>query len=328
MQIHRIRGRTLRDALVRASDLVGANALVLGHEPAPGGGVTVAVSKPTASSAQRFGVQPRPDPGPEDLQRVLTRSGVSPRLCAEVVAESTRRGARGTYALDAAAEVAQERIRIAPSPRLPHAGASGEGPRQVLLALTGPPGSGKTTTLLKLARHFTKSSRRVGIATLDVRRPGAVEHLVGHARVMQVPVEPSPNGESLVRALGSLLRPEIVLIDTTGQPNVDALALSQAANWAATTRGARDWRCYLTLAAVAPRARLSRAAGDFAACQPSAWVWTKLDECVFGGAVAELAWGEHAMPVALLCDSREIERGLRRATKELVADLLLRSKLP
>src|SRR5215510_7884337 len=43
LQIHRVRGRDLVDALERAARSYGEHALVLSREPAPGGGITVAV---------------------------------------------------------------------------------------------------------------------------------------------------------------------------------------------------------------------------------------------------------------------------------------------
>ncbi|NIQ01780.1 MAG: DEAD/DEAH box helicase family protein, partial [Nitrospinaceae bacterium] len=61
-------------------------------------------------------------------------------------------------------------------------------PKKVVLV--GPTGSGKTTTLAKLAAEFAlHRGKRVALVSLDTYRLGAVDQLRIYGDIMQVPVE-------------------------------------------------------------------------------------------------------------------------------------------
>ena len=51
----------------------------------------------------------------------------------------------------------------------------------------GSPGSGKTTTAVKLALRAKLAKKKVGILTLDTKKAGAWEHLNAYTHLMQVP---------------------------------------------------------------------------------------------------------------------------------------------
>ena len=161
MQIHRIRGRDLREALERAGRTHGPQAVVLGHESLPGGGVTVAVTDARRSQivaraphAAR-GASDRP-PGFDDVERVLLRTGTSRALIDEVLEELAKTGVRGAYAIDQAALILGGRAAIAPSPKLNKVTAQGAR-RPCVLAFCGPRASGKTTCVAKLAALQNKA---------------------------------------------------------------------------------------------------------------------------------------------------------------------------
>ncbi len=340
MQIHRIRGRDLRDALERAGELHGSDSVVLGHEPAPGGGVTVAVGRQDVSLfAEKPAALPPPSMmstarlGLDDVERVLRRSGATHGFCQEIVRRVASSGASGAFALDAAAAAIGEVIPIAASPRLARTsypageGATGRAARQWIIAFAGARHAGKTTSLLKLALRLVQARRRVGIATLDVRRPGAVEHLVGLAQPMQVPVETAANGELLVRALGRLGSADVILIDTSGELAWDAGQLQRVQQWVERSDGARGLESYWVHSASSKPASTAPWRGNFEPRGPSAIVLTKLDETNQPGPGLELAWPAGAPGLVFLCDGPEFSAGMRRASANDVADLFLRGRL-
>ena len=339
MQIHRIRGRDLRDALERASELYGADSLVFGHEPAPGGGVTVAVGRQSVpaiadqpAAAPSFSLAPV-RAGLAGVERVLQRSGASSGFCQEIVRRVESAGASGAFALDAAAEAIGKLIQIASSPRLARASypaSRAAGPRAVrqwIIAFAGSHGAGKTTSLLKLALRLTQARRRVAIASLDVRRPGAVEHLVGLAQPMQVPLETAANGELLVRALGRLSTADVILIDTSGELAWDARELRRVRQWVDAAEGTRALELYWTHSATKRPVSAPPWRALFEQVKPTALVLTKLDETNQPAPALELAWPQEAPGIVFLCDSAEYSMGLRRATANDVADLFLRGRL-
>src|SRR5205085_6808234 len=98
-------------------------------------------------------------------------------------------------------------------------------------------GSGKTTTAAKIARRLTDTARRkVLMASLDTRRPAAMEQLAVLGR--QVSVDTLPIVEGQVppqiarRALeaGRLGGYDVVLFDTAGRTTLDEDMMNEAAS--------------------------------------------------------------------------------------------------
>ncbi|HVS09619.1 MAG TPA: hypothetical protein VMS76_07065 [Planctomycetota bacterium] len=319
--IHRVRGRDLREALERARELHGSSALVLAQERAPGGGITVAVADPTARAVAR------PDRAPcglDDVERVLRRSGTSGEWIARTLARVERTGARGTFALDAAAEALGRWVPIAPSPKLrrargPSWPAGRRGGRGCAIALVGPAGAGKTTSVAKLASRLVRSGRRVGLCSSDVERPGALAPLESCAKALQISLDVAGSAAELRAALARSRHRDALLIDGPGRLRDLVPALAEAA-----IEG--ELHVYLVLAATASRPALERALETWRPVSPEALVVTHLDETRAPAPVLELA-AEQALPLAFLGDGCDLARDLHRASAGRIADLFLRGRL-
>lgn len=88
----------------------------------------------------------------------------------------------------------------------------------LLVALAGPTGSGKTTTVAKLATHpRVFGSRRVGLLCLDTFRIGAVDQLRTYAEIARLPFEVAYTVEDLDRARLTFADCDVILIDTPGR---------------------------------------------------------------------------------------------------------------
>ncbi len=93
-----------------------------------------------------------------------------------------------------------------------------------IVALVGPTGVGKTTTVAKLAAGFRiEARRRVGLLTIDTFRIAAVQQLKAYAEIMDLPMEVVEKPEQMRPALERLGDVDLVLIDTAGRsPRSDA----------------------------------------------------------------------------------------------------------
>jgi flagellar biosynthesis protein FlhF len=90
------------------------------------------------------------------------------------------------------------------------------GPR--VIAIVGPTGSGKTTTIAKLANHEDVFGRdRVGLICLDTYRVGAIEQSRAYAELSRLPLEVAYETRDLTRALTRLRDRDVVLVDTAGR---------------------------------------------------------------------------------------------------------------
>ena len=161
------------------------------------------------------------------------------------------------------------------------------------VALVGPAGSGKTTTLAKLAAHFAlRCRRRVAIVSLDLQRLDANDQLRRYAEIIGVPMHAAQTVAEVKEALRALHAVDLVLIDTHG---VCAGNRGHFVRLAALLRAARPDEVHLVLPASMLPSVHARLAAHFAPLGVSQVVLTRLDEAVGAGvilnAVAKLNWG-------------------------------------
>jgi len=109
-------------------------------------------------------------------------------------------------------------------------------PAPIAIMMVGLQGSGKTTTTAKLARRLTsRDKRKVLMASLDVRRPAAMEQLAVLGRDTGVDTLPIVAGQQppqiATRALqaAKLGGYDIVLLDTAGRTTLDEEMMLEAA---------------------------------------------------------------------------------------------------
>jgi len=89
---------------------------------------------------------------------------------------------------------------------------------QLVIALVGPTGAGKTTTIAKLANHPEAfGRRRVGLLCLDTYRIGAVEQSRIYAELSGLPLEVAHELRDLGAAVRRLSSCDVVLVDTAGR---------------------------------------------------------------------------------------------------------------
>ena len=112
-----------------------------------------------------------------------------------------------------------------------------------VILMSGLQGSGKTTTSAKLALKLTKSERKkVMMASLDTRRPAAMEQLETLGKQIDVATLPIVKGESAVqitkRALQSakLQGFDVLILDTAGRTTLDEAMMAEAAEVAAISK--------------------------------------------------------------------------------------------
>ena len=112
-----------------------------------------------------------------------------------------------------------------------------------VILMSGLQGSGKTTTSAKLALKLTKTERKkVMMASLDTRRPAAMEQLETLGKQIDVATLPIVKGESAVqitkRALQSakLQGFDVLILDTAGRTTLDEAMMAEAAEVAAVSK--------------------------------------------------------------------------------------------
>ncbi|WP_166364126.1 flagellar biosynthesis protein FlhF [Pseudomonas akapageensis] len=173
-----------------------------------------------------------------------------------------------------------------------------------VIAMVGPAGMGKTTTLAKLAARYVLKygAQNLALVSMDSFRIGAQEQLKTLGRILNVSVTHVDPGQSLVQALEPLLRKRVVLIDTAGLQASDPALRMQLESLAGRGINARN---YLVLATTSQKQVLTAAYHSYKRCGLAGCILTKLDETASLGEVLSLAIS-HELPVAYLTDGPRI----------------------
>lgn len=192
------------------------------------------------------------------------------------------------------------------------------GERRVV-ALVGPTGVGKTTTIAKLAAAFRlNQQRRVGLITIDTYRIAAVDQLKTYADIMNLPLEVAATAQEMRNALTALADCQLVLIDTTGRSPRDAMRIAEQR---ALLAQADPDEVHLVLSATTSLASQQLAMRAYAGVNPSALVLTKLDELPQAGSLAGLL-RETALPLSYTTHGQNVPDDIRPAQRRWLARYL------
>jgi len=152
-----------------------------------------------------------------------------------------------------------------------------------IVALIGPTGVGKTTTIAKLAAHLKITERHsVGLITLDTYRIAAVDQLRKYAEIIGSPLRVVTTPEDLKEAIHSMRDCEFILIDTAGRSPSDTLKLKELGSF---LNAARPDEVHLVLSSAASQACIEAAVARFGDVRVDKLIFTKLDEAVYVGVV-------------------------------------------
>jgi flagellar biosynthesis protein FlhF len=240
-------------------------------------------------------------PQTQELLRRLMGLGLSPDICQNLVAQ--------VQDIDDQ-EKAWRKVLYCMASTLPVAGDHiiEEGG---VVAVVGPTGVGKTTTVAKLAARFClqRGNRHVALITTDTFRIGAREQLNTYGRILDVPVRSAGNVEELNAALNAFCDKRLILIDTAGMSQRDVRLSEQLS---LLKSGNQRVRSLLALPATTQLEALEQAIEAFSVAKPEGVVLTKTDEAAtLGGALSAII--HSGLPLAYTTDGQRVPEDLHLA---------------
>jgi flagellar biosynthesis protein FlhF len=192
--------------------------------------------------------------------------------------------------------------------------------RRKVVALVGPTGVGKTTTLAKLAANFRlRDGLRVGLVTVDTYRVAAVEQLRTYAELIDLPMQVVTQPSDMPRALQELSGLDLVLIDTAGRSPRDDVRIRELRD---VLESAAIDEVHLVLSLASGLPALKTAAANFHAVGITSLILTKLDESAGCGPLLSVA-RQLKSPVSYLTTGQNVPDDIEPAQRTRMARLVL-----
>lgn len=356
MSIHTFRAKSLQAALQQVRDALGSDASVLhtrekrqgrlglfsktfieveatldmpvpSHFPGPS-----QATKRSSSTRQQGDSQiassstvTRSQAAMLEVQSDLLSSGMTPSTVAELIREAVEQ-ARGEPTAEAVGamndpwalrgrigQCVAERVKVAGSIEL-----SANKPQ--IVALVGPTGVGKTTTLAKIAAGFRFDlGCRIGLVALDTCRLGAVDQLLQYAELVSAPLEVVSSPEQVNAALQRLSDCDLVLLDTAGRAPRDSEQLSELHKF---LKLAQPHSTQLVVSATSSAAHAAQTVERFSVLAPTNLLITKLDEAVdFGSWLTLLE--RTPLSISYLTHGQQVPQDIMVASARRLSSLLL-----
>jgi flagellar biosynthesis protein FlhF len=257
MRIRKFEAASMREALSQVKKELGADAMVVATRPirrgllgsgvevtaalddpeppvAPGSGVAAYGAAPAKSGAGAGGALSE-----ADIERIMAPLRSELRSLRSLVRAAADAGSAPDVRseLQALRQLVSTRLASdapAAKPTAPELGALAAGATLVapsekrVVALVGPTGVGKTTTIAKLAARAALVAReKVAIITLDTYRVGGEEQIRTYADLMGVPLTLVASPDQLGAALAAYKRRDRVFIDTAGRSPRDGASVAE-----------------------------------------------------------------------------------------------------
>lgn len=192
----------------------------------------------------------------------------------------------------------------------------------LLVPLIGPTGVGKTTTIAKLAAHFSmEENQQVGFISMDGYRLAAVEQLRCYADILQIPMQDVTRKDEFKNAVDRMSDRgvDLVYVDTGGCSQFDEQKLDALRNLFSSMK---DLKNHLVVSATTQNEDLDTILEGFDRVGYDRLVVTKLDETVCHGMVYNLMRSNDC-PIAYFTDGQDVPDDLWMADPDRVASLLV-----
>ncbi len=195
----------------------------------------------------------------------------------------------------------------------------------ITIALVGPTGVGKTTTIAKLAANFClRERRKVGLITIDTYRIAAVEQLKTYAEIIDVPLEVAMSPDQLSDAVHRMSDRDVILIDTAGRSQRDAIRIKDLERF---FRAVRPDEIHLVLSGTCSEAVLHETIERFRAIGIDRVIFTKLDEAIGFGVILSCLTKANAK-LSYVTTGQDVPDDIEVGRAETLARLILDDRAP
>lgn len=196
---------------------------------------------------------------------------------------------------------------------------SGESNKKII-ALVGPTGVGKTTTIAKVAAKYALvDKKKVSLITFDTFRIGAIEQLKIYAKIIGIPVNVVLSPEELPRVIENKRDSDLILIDTAGRNHKDRVYINEIKD---LLDKVNSIDCHLVLSSTSSDSVLTDIIRQFRDIPVSSLIFTKLDEADNFGSIFNTMI-KARKPLSYFTTGQRVPEDIELSTPERLSSLIL-----
>jgi flagellar biosynthesis protein FlhF len=189
------------------------------------------------------------------------------------------------------------------------------------VALIGPTGVGKTTTIAKLAANFAlKEGYRLAIITADTYRIAAVEQIKTYADIIGVPIDIVYSSDEMKAALYRHRDKQLVLIDTAGRSPRNSYQLDELKTMLTVDPYIET---HLVLSCTTKYKDALEIVEKFSVCSPQKFLFTKVDEASNLGIIFNLLY-QFPATLSYVTNGQNVPDDIELINPKKMANLILR----
>ncbi len=190
---------------------------------------------------------------------------------------------------------------------------------QKIVSFIGTTGTGKTTTLAKIAARILKANKKVIAITIDPRLPGR-EQLRFYARTLDFPIEIVTSPKELAKAIEKNSDKDVILIDTAGSSPYNEFHIKELQRY--FRHLSKPISHYLVMEVTAKDEVLLKTASYFEPLSVGNLLFTKLDETEsFGSIFNQIVYT--GKPLSYFTTGQRVPEDIEIATPERVINLII-----
>jgi len=192
--------------------------------------------------------------------------------------------------------------------------------RQKVLAVVGPTGVGKTTTVAKVAANLKlKLGKSVALITVDNFRIGAVEQLKSYANIVEIPLFVASTPSELKRLIDECRDYEYVFVDSMGRSQFDDSQIDDLLKFMEVSPLIK---VALVLSLSSNHSEMTETYDRYSKLMPEYLIFTKLDETRYFGPLVNLPIKKKT-PVMLLSKGQSVPDDMEIPDGKKIAGKLL-----
>jgi len=193
---------------------------------------------------------------------------------------------------------------------------------QKAVAFIGPTGTGKTTTLAKIAGNLIKAKKQIGVVTIDTRLPGR-EQLKFYAKELGFPLEIAITPKELAKTIEKFTDKDVILIDTGGCSPYNEFQIKDLSRY--FRQLSKPVLNYLVLSITTKEDILLKTSSQFEVLSIDSLLFTKLDEVdTFGTIFNQMVYT--GKPISYFTTGQQVPQDIEHATPERVIELIINTR--